>query len=649
MSKAERGQWVAIFNATVGKEGEAAAFKKANGVLKSRRSSGSKEIDMAVETKAMPDGGLVLEDNYSPPEGSYEDLALDIAQQYAEVNDLPQYSVYTVATFDDYAIVCVYEPWPDTGMAYYEVAYTMGDDGEPTIGECNEVVKAFIRGSQDDDDDDTSSGDGDTSSSGDDEQPEPNTKEFLEWRAKMARAKMPKSSFAYVDSKGGKHLPIHDAAHVRNALARFDQTHFESDSAKKSAKRKIDAAAKRLGVQVGSGSKETAAGMNAPGVGTPLTDTKLFIDPNKIKRPKRKAKPLVDTVKEFLGFTPSSSADGNIRPLLVYKTSDGLTRWFCTVSAAVEDKQHETLTTAAHKEYVEWADTQQAYPELWLWHTKGTRWGQADWLEFANGFLLASGTVDKGYEPLAETLADEEVGISHGFLCTPADPSGLIHKYRSFEVSVLPRTNAAVPWTDFNLVSQKENNIMAFTAQKRQWLLDHGVPDETVKSFESATESMSSKLKDLGIEFKDDAAAGGAADGAASGAATTASAGGNGEAAAAVNGAGATQAGPVHAATAEPLVASIKTLTEVVGSLAEKVKAIEVSDDEKFERKFKAAIAKNPGYVASRAADNITDANETRAKEDDAWFDTVVMGKFGETLGIPVGGDSKVKAAAGER
>src|SRR6266576_5868340 len=36
--------------------------------------------------------------------------------------------------------------------------------------------------------------------------------------------------FAYIDSKGGRHLPIHDASHVRNALARFNQTHFESDS-----------------------------------------------------------------------------------------------------------------------------------------------------------------------------------------------------------------------------------------------------------------------------------------------------------------------------------------------------------------------------------------------------------------------------------
>ncbi|WP_407541216.1 hypothetical protein Q0M94_07480 [Deinococcus radiomollis] len=39
--------------------------------------------------------------------------------------------------------------------------------------------------------------------------------------------------FAYVDKKGERHLPIHDEKHVRNAAARFSQTHFESKEAKR--------------------------------------------------------------------------------------------------------------------------------------------------------------------------------------------------------------------------------------------------------------------------------------------------------------------------------------------------------------------------------------------------------------------------------
>ena len=52
------------------------------------------------------------------------------------------------------------------------------------------------------------------------------------------RNELSDSDFAYIDSEGGRHLPIHDEAHVRNALARFNQTQFESADAKEKARRK---------------------------------------------------------------------------------------------------------------------------------------------------------------------------------------------------------------------------------------------------------------------------------------------------------------------------------------------------------------------------------------------------------------------------
>jgi hypothetical protein len=58
------------------------------------------------------------------------------------------------------------------------------------------------------------------------------------------------SQFAYVDSKGGEHLPVNDESHIRNAMARFNQTDFESVSAKEKARKKIVSAAKRHGIEV---------------------------------------------------------------------------------------------------------------------------------------------------------------------------------------------------------------------------------------------------------------------------------------------------------------------------------------------------------------------------------------------------------------
>jgi hypothetical protein len=64
------------------------------------------------------------------------------------------------------------------------------------------------------------------------------------------RDRLRKDQFAYVDKDGGEHLPIHDASHVRNAIARFDQTDFESKRARESARRRILTAAKRFGIDV---------------------------------------------------------------------------------------------------------------------------------------------------------------------------------------------------------------------------------------------------------------------------------------------------------------------------------------------------------------------------------------------------------------
>jgi hypothetical protein len=64
------------------------------------------------------------------------------------------------------------------------------------------------------------------------------------------RDRLRDSQFAYVDRDGEGHLPIHDESHVRNALARFNQTEFESAAAKERARRKILAAARRHGIEV---------------------------------------------------------------------------------------------------------------------------------------------------------------------------------------------------------------------------------------------------------------------------------------------------------------------------------------------------------------------------------------------------------------
>lgn len=62
------------------------------------------------------------------------------------------------------------------------------------------------------------------------------------------RAQLPDSAFAYIDSRGRRLLPIHDAVRVRNALARFSQVVFEDEAARDRARTRLLRAANKHGI-----------------------------------------------------------------------------------------------------------------------------------------------------------------------------------------------------------------------------------------------------------------------------------------------------------------------------------------------------------------------------------------------------------------
>ena len=61
------------------------------------------------------------------------------------------------------------------------------------------------------------------------------------------RNELSKSNFAFVKQRKE---PLEDAAHVRNAIARFDQVEDVSDADRDEAWKRIESAAKKFGVQV---------------------------------------------------------------------------------------------------------------------------------------------------------------------------------------------------------------------------------------------------------------------------------------------------------------------------------------------------------------------------------------------------------------
>jgi cation transport regulator ChaB len=185
--------------------------------------------------------------------------------------------------------------------------------------------------------------------------------------------------------------------------------------------------------------------------------------------------------------------------LCIVKQADGRMRWYARYSNNFKDRDGEIIMEAAHKEFVDWTDTSHTYPELWLWHTPGTRFGSADWVDYSEGFTHASGLIDDtdGARSVVESLRDKQIGVSHGMLCS--QQGNLITKYRSFEISVLPLERASVWTTSFDIAGKETQ--MAFTPEKRTFLVS-ALGEDRVKALEANTDAAVGALKQLGVEYK---------------------------------------------------------------------------------------------------------------------------------------------------
>lgn len=185
------------------------------------------------------------------------------------------------------------------------------------------------------------------------------------------------------------------------------------------------------------------------------------------------------------------------------KDANGQLRWFAITSNNYRDSDNppEIFEEKAHKEFVSYLDNGGTMPELWYWHEPGLKWGQSDWVDYVDGFLMFGGTVDPGFERVAEKVAaDPNLGISHGYGYTYSDQkNGIIGWYRTFEISPLPMSKAANKWTGLALI-QKEV-AMEFSADKRpDAVAKYG--EDFIKEMEGERDDQAKIVADLKIESK---------------------------------------------------------------------------------------------------------------------------------------------------
>jgi hypothetical protein len=262
-----------------------------------------------------------------------------------------------------------------------------------------------------------------------------------------SRKKLPAGKFA-LPSK--RKYPIHDAAHVRDALARAAQQikrGGQSAADARAALPKIRAAAKRMGIGVANKKKERSA-------------------------------------------------------IMIEKDASNQWRWVGWVSNNFLDWDGDIISEDAHKEYIQWWEkNKEVSPVFVSWHTPGTRRKAAvDFMTLEKGFLIMSG-------PLEETEAANlmkarkvaDLGMSHGAFAFGRDPKDarIITKYRMYEVSDLPLENAANPFTDFETI------VKEVGMDKQKYLAAILGSDELAEEFLKRTGMKQAALQDAGIPAKE--------------------------------------------------------------------------------------------------------------------------------------------------
>ncbi|KKM20090.1 hypothetical protein LCGC14_1649030, partial [marine sediment metagenome] len=191
----------------------------------------------------------------------------------------------------------------------------------------------------------------------------------------------------------------------------------------------------------------------------------------------------------------------------VFKQKDGSYRWLATYSNKFRDVDNppEIISEASHMRFTKMVnDGDFPYPEVKVWHIDGSRWGQADFVAYDDrGFSIASGTVDKGREWIAESLMAFEGDLltSHGMppasIVRDPDDHSIIIRHQTTEISPLPASAAANKFTGFNILGD-EVKEMALSDKDEAKLTALNINPERL---DADTESKAKDTEEL--EFKE--------------------------------------------------------------------------------------------------------------------------------------------------
>jgi len=259
-----------------------------------------------------------------------------------------------------------------------------------------------------------------------------------------ARGNLSDSDFAL---PAKRKYPIHDKAHVRNALARAAQQIESGDEEAaadaRAALPKIRAAAKKMGIEV---SKEKSA-------------------------------------------------------LIIEKDKSGSWRWIGKPTNNFRDWQGDILSKSAHKKYISWLDANpEMAPVFVSWHTPGTRRaGKVDfWMEQDGAVIMSGPLTEAEAGHLFTVQKSVDLGMSlQAFGMRLGTDSSVVTDYWCYEVSDLPRDAAANPFTMLETMTKEVG------MDKLEYLTQIMGSKEEAEAFLKKTSQAQADLAKAGIESKE--------------------------------------------------------------------------------------------------------------------------------------------------
>lgn len=209
---------------------------------------------------------------------------------------------------------------------------------------------------------------------------------------------------------------------------------------------------------------------------------------------------IIDTMNKVLHPTPKG-----LPAFSVFKSASGKKYWISRHTGKFKDRESEIIANKAHDEYVERVQKGLVpMPELWTFHKKGTRHGEAFFVWKSGGFTLGLGTFDDTPEgEHAFKFYEKNSGkikLSHMFnYPTSAFKNGVYYAYNTVEITTLPDGAEAFPYTSF-----EEVYPMTLTPQQQDFIKGVGGEEMLNRALAADTKAVTDTktLESLGVQSK---------------------------------------------------------------------------------------------------------------------------------------------------